>query len=133
MADSYSQCTVSPYFPGAVITDERSEQLEAAGFGWETVHNAPAMAYLYSEDGPRDYDYEDKHTNWPELLQEMAVEAGIDAVIVEGAYYCSKMRQGEFGGYVTYITKDKIEHGGTQSLLELMASPAWQVLKTLEA
>lgn len=46
-----------------------------------------------------------------------------DEIIIEGAYTCSKLRQGEFGGFVTRITKDSIQHGGTYTMLQEMRNP----------
>ncbi len=42
----------------------------------------------------------------------------IEEIVIMGAYYCSKMRQDEFGGWVSRITRDHIEMESTTGLLE---------------
>lgn len=44
-------------------------------------------------------------------------------IVIMGAFTCDKLRQGEFGGFVTRITKDLIQHSGTHQMLEQMRHP----------
>lgn len=44
-------------------------------------------------------------------------------VVIMGAFTCDKLRQGEFGGFVTRVTKDSIQHSGTYQMLEQMRHP----------
>jgi len=44
-------------------------------------------------------------------------------VMIMGSFTCDKLRQGEFGGFVTRITKDSIQHSGTYQMLEQMRHP----------
>jgi hypothetical protein len=46
--------------------------------------------------------------------------AYIGDICVMGAYTCSKMRPGEFGGWVIRIDRDNIQYGGTYHLLNRM-------------
>lgn len=46
--------------------------------------------------------------------------AGIDEIVVMAAYTCSKMRPGEFGGWVIRITRDRVQSDGTLAMLDRM-------------
>jgi len=52
-----------------------------------------------------------------EALQDVVKCNNTDYITVEGAYTCSKMRPGEFGGFAVFITEDDCEHFGTTSWL----------------
>lgn len=134
MANNYAPCTLYPDFPEAVCTDERLALLGAAGISYESQHG---MVYFYAEDGIND-EWEDpttgeyKEVDWAGPLQEMLKEAGMPEVVIEGCFYCDKMRPGEFGGYITRITPDRVQYGGTQRMLELMRSNSLDVIEMLE-
>ena len=59
---------------------------------------------------------------WPDIFQHILNKPGCEIVeiIIEGANTCSKMRQGEFGGWVSRITKTSIQHRNTADLLGQM-------------
>ncbi len=44
-------------------------------------------------------------------------------IVIMGAFTCDRLRMGEFGGFVTRITKDSIQHNGTYQMLEQMRHP----------
>lgn len=48
-----------------------------------------------------------------------------DSILIEGAYTCSKLRSGEFGGMVNYITKNAIQVGDTGEVLNRMRGGTW--------
>ena len=55
------------------------------------------------------------------ILRKQGCE--IDEIVIMGAFTCDKLRPGEFGGFVTRITKDKIQQSGTYQILEEMRHP----------
>ena len=93
MADNYEQATVTPYFPAEIVKKYEEE------LGNLNV-NSTDDGYIYVEDGCQDWD------EFIALLQKMLKEAEMDYCYVEGASTCSKMRQGEFGGFAQFITQD---------------------------
>ncbi len=44
-------------------------------------------------------------------------------IVIMGAFTCDRLRMGEFGGFVTRITNDSIQHNGTYQMLEQMRHP----------
>ncbi|MDP2203338.1 MAG: hypothetical protein Q8K07_15040 [Methylicorpusculum sp.] len=156
MANNYSQATVSPVLPVALVTDFEIVLLNAYGFHFEThVSNGERSYYFYVSDGESDeldhFDLDlieeyakqddelaldlrqyilengdcdiDQHISfnysWPSLFQRILNKSGctIDEIVVEGVFYCDKLRQGEFGGWITRITRFTVQHGGTQAML----------------
>ncbi len=60
--------------------------------------------------------------NWTSLFQGISRRMQGDdpkpvPISVEAAFYCDKMRPGEFGGWVSVITADQVKSGSTKSLL----------------
>jgi hypothetical protein len=61
--------------------------------------------------------------SWENILQHILRKPecqGIDEIVVKAAYTCSKMRPGEFGGWVTRITCEHVQSEGTHSMLDRM-------------
>lgn len=170
MANNYSQATVSPVLPVALVTDFELILLNEYGFQFETHgSNGDTSYYFYVPDGERDsvddFDldsieeyskqgdeialelhefilengnndidqYISFQYSWISLFQRILNKPGctIDEIVVQGAYTCDKLRQGEFGGFITRITKFTVQHGGTQAMLiQMQQEPAF--LKALD-
>jgi hypothetical protein len=154
MANNYEQATVNPVFPSSVVTPISKAFMALSGFSayddgnevyfcceegvWEeclefvhdtgrelgddlTVHTELEQRILDDyTNGDINTDY-----NYCDVLQDMAKRAGIEEVLIEGAYTCDKMRMGEFGGFVTRITPDSIQYGSTMSILTKMREGTW--------
>ncbi len=120
MADSYTQATVEPFIPDSVCGIDRLELLETAGFQSEEVFGEPTRRYFFAENGINEYDIDDNEIDYVSVFQQMLKEAGLEELFIVGAFICSKMRPGEFGGFVTRITPDTVQHGNTYTLQELM-------------
>jgi len=141
MANNYVQGTITPDIP---LTDI---QREALGIGLEDIPVSPeerseaqalrsrwsddymaddwtsgltivpagdGVFYLYSEEGGLE-------TGFDAVLQEILQglpEAKYPFITYEAAYYCSKMRQGEFGGVACIITRDDIQWMATSGWLQ---------------
>lgn len=137
MANNYCQATVTPDLP---LTDDQLEAITYRGWdldaeewppehlssrtirylerltgyddecfttGLEIAPGADGNVYLYASeyDGVAD-----------ELLQDILRDLPQDKypyIVIEGAYSCSKMRQGEFGGFAVLITREKIHRMDT--------------------
>jgi len=110
MANNYTSATVEPTFPEGLLTSDELELLGECGFHLDIHDNE---LYFYVEDGVWD-----EH-DWVGIFQNAILRSNgeIKEVVVNAAEYCSKMRPGEFGGWVTYITKDKYWCGSTYGLL----------------
>jgi len=54
------------------------------------------------------------------VFQQMLKEANVEELYIVGAFLCSKMRPGEFGGFVIRITPDTIQTANTYTLQKLM-------------
>lgn len=117
MANNYSPCTVTPDLPKDLFTEEELESLAAHGF---TYHeNSNNTLYYYSEEGFSEAEDEDDTDPFEVFQRALKRSTDIDEIVIEGANYCSKMRPGEFGGYLIRITKDDVQLGSTQWILEL--------------
>jgi hypothetical protein len=99
MANNYEVGTVSPYFPKSIV--EKYSLPDGADYedhGNDTV-------YIFVEEGCDDWDA------LADQLQKMLVEWwGIDNdapkyAYIKVAYYCSKVRQDEFGGFAIFVTR----------------------------
>ena len=133
MANSYSPATVTPYIHKDLITEEEVETLNSVGISYELYGDE---YYFYSEEGfMEEYDdaEDNTHSIWPilqavikrskEFTPDVEVEyEEIEDIIIEGAYYCDKMRQGEFGGFVTRVTIDDVQGASTGDLVALLKS-----------
>ncbi|GEM_PF-2997724 len=51
-------------------------------------------------------------------------KVAVDEVVVMAAYYCSKLRAGEFGGWVARITRNDVQYDGTYRALDRMRAGA---------
>lgn len=125
MANNYSQGTVDPFLPAAAFSKEDRSNIEECGFSCEECLEG---LYFFCEDGweegegPKGFE----QTFQRALSHPACVEAGITEIIFEGALYCDKMRPGEFGGFVCRITADKVQWGGTQTVIERMRNGTWE-------
>jgi hypothetical protein len=128
MADNYYQATVSPDLPAALFTAEELSALETAcGLTCETYYE---QLYFFAdtsfrEEGEYDRDGEDVTINCLNVLQEKLRQLDPDDyphISIEGAATCSKMRQGEFGGYAHLITRDAIRSMSTWEWLHAMTA-----------
>lgn len=91
-------------------------------------HGDNLAAALVKELGSPEADltidtFDEGIPSWENILQRILRKPecqGIDEIVVMAAYTCSKMRPGEFGGWVTRITRDHIQSEGTRSMLDRM-------------
>lgn len=80
--------------------------------------------YISMENINDDTDVE--HEITPETIFHSIIEKAmshnspIDEIVIEGTFSCSKMRPGEFGGFVTLITAEKIQSESTKTMLHKM-------------
>jgi hypothetical protein len=117
MADNYDQCTVDPFLPKSWFTDKDIQNLEAQGF--TLAEEDKKHYYLFASEGVCPPYEEEDIVEWRDILQNILKRKKSDIqIIIEGCFYCSKMRMGEFGGHVTLITKDHIFCGSTGSLIQ---------------
>lgn len=68
-------------------------------------------------------DYVSSNFSWDSLFQHILKKPechDIEDVCVMGAFTCDKLRPGEFGGWVTRITRDSVQHDGTHTAFERM-------------
>lgn len=79
-------------------------------------------SYLYCEYGANDSTV--RVLQW--ILKQLPEE--ITHLSLEGAFTCSKLMPGEFGGFACFITRDWVQWSGTQSWLRGMEN----LLKTVK-
>lgn len=79
--------------------------------GYET-HGTEGMYYVFLENGLS----EEGAAVLQRILKDLDAEE-YPYLRVEGAYTCSKLRPGEFGGWACHITREDIQWGGTSSWL----------------
>lgn len=101
--------------PLALATEADDPELVQALTNFYASEGIPA-------DGEEDAFYDDLPLHWQTILQGVArrmqaASATPVALCVEAAFYCSKARPGEFGGWVSVISADKIQSGSTKSLM----------------
>lgn len=129
MANNYTQATVSPTnIPESLFTEKELEQLDYLGFSYQKNRDSDTL-YFFVEEGfvESDEDEDGIEVNAFKIFQEIitrsletpAVES-LRKVVIEGAYTCSKMRPGEFGGFVVRVTKDNVQFSSTDQMLRLM-------------
>jgi hypothetical protein len=138
MADSYTQATVYPEIPVSLITDEEREILERAGFtlfecseGWYVTVEEGFWAEIeetvpYGEENNTQYD--SVYDIFQAVISrtfDSEEEEDINEFIIQGAFTCSKLRPGEFGGFVVRITANEVQEGGTAQLLDMMREGIW--------
>ena len=133
MANNYTQATVDPCIPANLITDDEVFILESAGF---TLFNGGDEYYAYIEEGfwedledlELDTQYESVFDIFQAIISrtlESKEDQDIKEFVIEGANTCSKMRCGEFGGFVIRITSDDVQQGGTYCILNKMRQGTW--------
>jgi hypothetical protein len=150
MANNYNPVTLSPFLKRGQLSDFALDYL--ALFGLESSVGEGEV-YLYSEIGFSDEAMEepslkdveaglgegcpvaalvaeavDKGKLLPDAwgaLHAIAKAHGIPEIVAEGAFYCDKMRQGEFGGYVFRVTPEGVQAGCTGDILRLMREGGW--------
>ena len=135
MANNYSLCTVSPNVPKdakcnveqLLLNEHVLEVLEDMGveeeefedwihlwtaLGGSHAKNSDGSTYLYAEEGSGD--------GLISLLLQLCFDNQdtIPYLLVGEAWYCSKMRPGEFGGTGIFVTKDGSEGMSTDWWLE---------------
>lgn len=123
MADNYTQATLTP---DVRLTDELRTVLEITGASLEPAGDGEW--YVYWEDGISELD-DDQAWDIPQytdaagaaafrdrwsgkdiagvLRAVLASNPGTGMLVIEGAYGCSKMRAGEFGGFGIYVTREQ--------------------------
>lgn len=140
MADNYTQATMDPFIPKDLVTDKEKEFL--LGFGL-TTEDAGEELYFFADDyrggaytepelakavfpdleiEPEETEIELDEDYMIEVLQRFIKrsEGKLKYITLEGAYTCSKMRPGEFGGFACFITEDDAKVAGTASWLRDM-------------
>lgn len=108
MANNYAPFTVSPMIPTASIPDSFYDELENHDIfidAEDRYGENNELTYFYSEEGT---DVDEFAYYLKKLLNTLDSKQ-YPYFIIEGCHYCSKMREGEFGGYAFFITRDKIQ------------------------
>ena len=135
MSNSYAQATVAPHLPSKLFSRIELDFLEANGFAHELTDEG--NYYFFAEDNfntagddfevdeglpQKQREYLQKLTEkWTVLtvFQEVLKrQTDIKEIIIKGAYTCSRMLEGEFGGYAARITATTIQDGGIDCLLD---------------
>lgn len=120
MANNYTQATVHPQIPKALFTEQELETLEENGFSYDTLEDD--LLYFYIEEG---FDGDETLHLFQQAIERfetsdgLVVEEDVTEIVIEGAFGCTKMRPGEFGGFLIRITKDDIQEAGTGLLLDM--------------
>jgi len=122
MADNYEQATVEPTLSKDLFTDEDLRILTSSGIEWEDNGDSYyffAREFL-CEDGDHSRTYAD-------VFQDAIRRShgNVEEVAICGATTCSKMRPGEFGGFVIRISKNGIQSATTSYIRELMQNGNW--------
>lgn len=127
MADSYNQATVTPSLPTSAFTMPELNRLEVCGLFPEKDGN-DGLLYFSAEYGIDDQaPFDGEGESDPYLILQTALtrcDASVPAIIIEGAYTCSKLRPGEFGGYCAYISRRDVRFGSTAELIAMFAKEA---------
>lgn len=93
---------------------------ELAGAILKTYNKVPDDPTTYVDDDDRIVSAILDNIEWETLLQTILKKPECNHIqdfILEGAWWCSKNRQGEFGGYVVRITRDNIQSASTNSIV----------------
>lgn len=145
MADNYTQFTVTPFFPAHALSEFALAVLrEGHGISRDRFKDEDGndMLYFYCSDGyHEDCDATEFVTkealeeallnndpvaneiakgngyiSFPWVVQQALKASNLSEAMVEGAYTCSKMRPGQFGGFVWRITQTTAQCVGTDML-----------------
>ena len=131
MADNYTQATLTP---DVLLTDELRAVLELTGATLEPADDG--KWYAYWEDGISELDDQawdmrqhpdaaeaaDFRERWhgkdisDVLRAVLDGNPGTGLLVIEGAYGCSKMRPGQFGGFGIYVTREQFAFTGSQDI-----------------
>lgn len=114
MANHYTQATVDPRIPRELISNDDLTALNEQGF---SSHHEGGLVYLFVEESFFEFE-EHEGKSFLNIFQDICQKSDIEEIVIQGAYTCSKARPGEFGGFVTRITKDKVQSGDIVDLLE---------------
>jgi len=122
MANNYTQATVEPEIHPDLITPEEINELCDNGYNYVTTQYGDY--YFFVEEG---FWLDDTAHIWQNVIKRSkeftpdveVIYEEIEEIVVEGAYTCSKMRPGEFGGFVARITEDDVQQAGTGLLLDM--------------
>jgi hypothetical protein len=123
MADNYEQCTVEPTdLRKELFTEEDLRILESSGIEWED--NGDSYYFFASEFL---YENDDHSRTYTDVFQDAIRRSwgSVEEVVINGAFTCSKMRPGEFGGFVIRISENGIQSATTSEMLELMQNGRW--------
>ncbi len=115
MANSYCQATLEPLIPADLMTQDIRQLLAAFGFSFaEADQGVYCYADEYSSLGYNettgDYDIDIQP-----ILQNLIAHSGnrLKYIAIEGAFTCSKMRPGEFGGFAIFVTERAAHYANT--------------------
>lgn len=117
MANNYTQATVYPELSKTLFTEQDLETLQENGFSFDEAHGDEL--YFYVEEG---FDEDETAHIFQKAIERSKNSDEVDPVeeiLIEGAFTCSKMRPGEFGGFVLRITEDNVQGGGTGLLIDM--------------
>ncbi len=122
MANNYEQATVYPYLPKLLFSESDLGILESSGFEWEDYEDS---YYFFAPECLGEDDEQGR--SYLQVFQDAlrASKEGIKQIVIEGAFTCSKMRQGEFGGFVIRITETELASGSTKDIVSLMEDGVW--------
>jgi hypothetical protein len=118
MATNNLQATLTPEIR---LTDELATVFRLTGACLDPVPGQNGTWYVFWEDGitepeqwddfdPEDWPVADKWAgkNLPDILREtLAGNPDTKLLTIEGAWTCSRMRAGEFGGFGLYVTRQQ--------------------------
>ena len=118
MANNYTQATVEPTdLSKALFTEEDLHILECSGMEWED--NGDSYYFFASEFLCEDDDHSRTYIH---VFQDSIRRSrgSVKEVVIHGASGCTKMRPGEFGGFVIRITENTFQSATTDEMLLLM-------------
>lgn len=114
MANNYECGTITPYFPTQIVN--LFEIHLPSGICRDDLPGG--MTYLYVEDGCEDWD--ELSSTVQKMLVEWKEQKPEEApayAYIKACYYCDKMRQDEFGGFVIFITPKDLHHNSTDAFV----------------
>jgi hypothetical protein len=121
MANNYNQATISPALPAVLFSQQELQALEAA-CGLESEEQGDDLYFFagdfFCEEGEGD---DGQAVDCLALLRDklgQLDETQYPHIVIHGASTCSKMRPGEFGGFVHLITRDRVQSWSTWHWLE---------------
>lgn len=115
MANNYMPATVSPNLPASLFSASELNALAICGLSRES-HDGTICFFAEDYFSEEDEGEDGKPVNCITLLQsklKLLDPAGTPHIVIEGAATCSKMRQGEFGGFAYFITRERVRFTAT--------------------